>query len=265
MSALSALRSVRIVGTGLPSEAIPRASDLRMRGQRPPTTSCRPGRASTPPSHGPGNAMLAAHHEWHNALSRLADCDPAIKMTREKWLLPLVYELGWGHLEAITGGLCFPLGLTGDRSALRHLPRGLLAGQARPDRLDAPAPGWRERPLGHRDPRSAARAPQSMLRSASSLTPVDPPALAMISRMSNARSTDCTAPAVAFCASIMVSAPITQSKGTAPQCDSASIRHRDETSGYSGLPLERCGVFRVRPAGCMTRVTEHTGTSAMAR
>ena len=29
-------------------------------------------------------------------------------MTREKWLLPLVYELGWGHLEAITGGLCFP-------------------------------------------------------------------------------------------------------------------------------------------------------------
>ena len=98
------------------------------------------------------DAMLAAHHEWHNALSRLADCDPAIKMTREKWLLPLVYELGWGHLEAITGGLCFPLGSTGDRSALRHLPRGLLAGQARPDRLDAPAPGWRERPLGHQDP-----------------------------------------------------------------------------------------------------------------
>ncbi len=120
-------------------------------------------------------------------------------------------------------------------------------------------------PLDTETPRSAARAPQSMLRSASSLTPVDPPALAMISRMSNARSTDCTAPAVAFCASIMGSAPITQSKGTAPQCDSASIRHRDETSGYGGLPLARCGVFRVRPAGCMTRVTEHTGTSAMAR
>jgi hypothetical protein len=179
--------------------------------------------------------MLAAHHEWHNALSRLADCDPAIKMTREKWLLPLVYELGWGHLEAITGGLCFPLGSTGDRSALRHLPRGLLAGQARPDRLDAPAPGWRERPLDTKTPRSAARAPQSKLRSASSLTPVDPPALAMISRMSNARSTDCTAPAVAFCASIIGSAPVPQSKGTAPRCDSASIRHRDETSGYGGV------------------------------
>jgi len=54
MSALSAFRSVRFVGTGLPSEAIPRASDLRMRGQKPPTTSCRPGWASTPPSHEPG-------------------------------------------------------------------------------------------------------------------------------------------------------------------------------------------------------------------
>src|SRR6185503_19243396 len=91
--------------------------------------------------------------------------------------------------------------------------------------------------LDTKTPRSAARAPQSMLRSVSSLTPVGPPALAMISRMSNARSTDCTAPAVAFCASIMGSAPIGQSKGTAPQCDSASIRHRDETSGYGGLPL----------------------------
>lgn len=54
------------------------------------------------------DAMLAAHHEWHNALSRLADCDPAIKMTREKWLLPIVYELGCGHLEAITGGSISP-------------------------------------------------------------------------------------------------------------------------------------------------------------
>jgi hypothetical protein len=25
------------------------------------------------------DAMLAAHHEWHKALSRFADCDPAIK------------------------------------------------------------------------------------------------------------------------------------------------------------------------------------------
>jgi hypothetical protein len=180
------------------------------------------------------DAMLAAHHEWHNALSRLADCDPAIKMTREKWLLPLVYELGWGHLEAITGGLCFPLGSTGDRSALR-----LSHAVSWPDKPDPTA--WMPLhlvgasvPLDTKTPRSAARAPQSMLRSASSLTPVDPPALAMISRMSNARSTDCTAPAVAFCASIIGSAPIPQSKGTAPRCDSASIRHRDETSGYGG-------------------------------
>ena len=42
-------------------------------------------------------AMLATHQEWQNALSRLPEGDPAVKVTRDKWLLPLLYELGWGH------------------------------------------------------------------------------------------------------------------------------------------------------------------------
>jgi hypothetical protein len=34
---------------------------------------------------------------------------------------------------------------------------------------------------------------------------------------------------------------VSQSKGTAPQCDSVSIRHCDEPAGYGGSPLARCG------------------------
>ena len=132
----------------------------------------------------------------------------------------------------------FPWARRGDRSAPRHLPRGLLAGQPRPDPLGCPCTWLRDRPLDP-DPSSAARAPQSMLRSVSSLTPVGPPALAMISRMSMPAPPTALRPPLPSVHPSWV--PLTQqSKGTAPQCDSASIRHRDETSGRRE-PLARCG------------------------
>ena len=72
-------------------------------------------------------AMLAAHQQWQNALGRLPDGDPAVKLTRDKWLLPLLYELGWGHPEAVSGGLDVAAGPRRDhRTALPglapHLP-----------------------------------------------------------------------------------------------------------------------------------------------
>ncbi|WP_232079246.1 Eco57I restriction-modification methylase domain-containing protein [Mycobacterium conspicuum] len=49
--------------------------------------------------------MLAAYAEWHKALTKLPATDPATKITRDKWLLPLFYELGWGRIEIVSGGL----------------------------------------------------------------------------------------------------------------------------------------------------------------
>ena len=66
------------------------------------------------------DAMLAAHRAWQNALDKLPADDPATKVTREKWLLPLLYELGWGRVEAVTGGLDVAPGL-GETTA-PHFP-----------------------------------------------------------------------------------------------------------------------------------------------
>jgi hypothetical protein len=111
MSGLSAFRAVRTVGTALPPEAIPRASELRMPGQTATEYDLPPGMAVNGAVARAWEAMLAAHHQWHAALSRLPEHDAATKLTREKWLLPLLYELGWGRLEVISGGLAVDPGL----------------------------------------------------------------------------------------------------------------------------------------------------------
>ncbi|BCQ07072.1 hypothetical protein JMUB5695_00488 [Mycobacterium heckeshornense] len=120
MSLLSSFRSVRLVGTVLPSEAIPRASELRMPGQRAEDYHLPPGMTVNAGIARAWDALLAAYQEWQAALARLPDSDPAVRLTREKWLLPMLYELGWGHPEAISGGLDVPPGL-GEITG-RHFP-----------------------------------------------------------------------------------------------------------------------------------------------
>ncbi|MGB5112344.1 MAG: DNA methyltransferase [Mycobacterium sp.] len=111
MSALTVFRAVRAVGTALPAEAIPRANELRMPGQTADTYQLSPGMAVNGAIARAWEAMLAAHHTWRAALERLPDGDAATKLTRDKWLLPLLYELGWGRPDAVTGGLPVPPGL----------------------------------------------------------------------------------------------------------------------------------------------------------
>jgi hypothetical protein len=111
MSGLSAFRAVRTVGTALPPEAIPRASELRMPGQTASEYDLPPGMAVNGAVARAWEAMLAAHHQWHASLSRLPEHDAATKLTREKWLLPLLYEFGWGRPEVVSGGLAVAPGL----------------------------------------------------------------------------------------------------------------------------------------------------------
>ncbi|MDM3902968.1 N-6 DNA methylase [Mycobacteroides abscessus] len=111
MSALNVFKAVRTVGTALPAEAIPRANELRMPGQTAEAYQLSPGMAVNGAIARAWEAMLAAHRAWRTALERLPEGDAATKLTRDKWLLPLLYELGWGRPDVVSGGLPVPPGL----------------------------------------------------------------------------------------------------------------------------------------------------------
>ena len=120
MSGLSSFRFVRTVGTVLTGDALASAAELRMPGQTASDYQLPPGMAVNAAIARTWDAMLAAYREWHKALDKLPPDDPATKVTREKWLLPLLYELGWGRVEAVSGGLDVAPGL-GETTA-PHFP-----------------------------------------------------------------------------------------------------------------------------------------------
>lgn len=111
MSTPSVHRAVRTVGTALPAEALPRASELRMPGQTAADYDLPPGMTINAAIARAWEAMLAAHLQWRTTVDRLPKGDAATKLTREKWLLPLLYELGWGRPEVVGGGLAVQPGL----------------------------------------------------------------------------------------------------------------------------------------------------------
>ncbi|GAA5155837.1 N-6 DNA methylase [Pseudonocardia eucalypti] len=108
MTTLTAFRSVRAVGTVLPSDALARAVDLRMPGQRAEDYQLTPGMTINAAAARAWEACLGAHRAWHAALERLPPGDPAVGLTRDKWLLPLLYELGFGRPERLTAGIDLP-------------------------------------------------------------------------------------------------------------------------------------------------------------
>jgi SAM-dependent methyltransferase len=120
MSGPSLFRAVRTVGTGLPAKALARAAELRMPGQSTADYDLPPGMTLNAAIARAWEAILAAHRQWHTALSRLPERDAATKLTRDKWLLPLLYELGWGRPEVLKHGLTVPPGL-GETEAV-HFP-----------------------------------------------------------------------------------------------------------------------------------------------
>lgn len=165
MKALSAFRFVRTVGTVLTGEALASAAELRMAGQSAADYQLPPGTAVNAAVARAWDTMLAAYREWHKALGKLPEGDPAIKVTREKWLLPLLYELGWGRLENVTGGLEVEPGLGEDTA--QHFPishRSSYPDAAKPTAwvpLHLLGAGVA---LDSKTPNVAARAPQSMVQ-----------------------------------------------------------------------------------------------------
>ncbi|MEZ0358912.1 DNA methyltransferase [Mycobacterium sp. SA01] len=165
MTALNVFRAIRAVGTALPSEAIPRANELRMPGQSAEAYQLPPGMTVNGAIARAWEAMLAAHRSWRAALDRLPEGDAATKLTRDKWLLPLLYELGWGRPDVVSGGLAVPPGL-GETEA-PHFP--ISHRLAWPDAADAVA--WVPLhlvgagiDLDAKTPGVTARAPQAMVQ-----------------------------------------------------------------------------------------------------
>lgn len=111
MTAQNVFRAIRTAGTALPAEAIPRANELRMPGQSSEAYQLSPGMSINAAIARAWEAMLAAHRAWTHGLQRLPEGDAATKLTRDRWLLPLLYELGWGRPDVVSGGLPVPLGI----------------------------------------------------------------------------------------------------------------------------------------------------------
>lgn len=165
MTTAAVFRAVRTVGTALPSEAIPRANELRLPGQTAEAYQLPPGMAINAAIARAWEAMLGAHAKWRAALEKLPAGDPATKLTRERWLLPLLYELGWGRPEANSGGLVVPPGL-GETEA-PHFP--VSHRLSWPDAADPVV--WAPLhllgagvDLDTKTPSVTARAPQAMLQ-----------------------------------------------------------------------------------------------------
>jgi hypothetical protein len=131
VNSLTAFRAVRTIGTVLPSEALSRAVDLRMPGQSALDYRLTPGMAVNAAVARAWDAALGAHRAWKTALERLPDADPATALTRDKWLLPLLYELGHGRPEVLAAGIDLPPGLGETRAS--HYPIS--------HQLSWPAPG----------------------------------------------------------------------------------------------------------------------------
>jgi hypothetical protein len=166
MTTLTAFQSVVTVGTVLPSEALALAVDLRMPGQSAQDYQLIPGMTVNATVARAWDAVLGAHRAWKTALARLPEGDPAVALTRDKWLLPLLYEFGYGKPDALVGGVDLPPRLGESQPThfpISHriawppeaaeptavVPLHLVGGGVS---LDKPTPGV------------TARAPQSMLQ-----------------------------------------------------------------------------------------------------
>jgi Eco57I restriction-modification methylase len=150
----------------LPSEALTHAVDLRMPGQTAEDYQLTPGMTVSAAVARAWDAALGAHHAWKTALERRPAGDPATALTRDRWLLPLLYELGYGRPETLTGGIDLPPGL--GETQPTHFPLShrvvWASGIAEPTTVVPLHLVGGGISLDNRTPGITARAPQSMVQ-----------------------------------------------------------------------------------------------------
>jgi hypothetical protein len=116
---LAAFRSVTLHGNVLPADALTRAADLGMPGQSPDDYQLTPGLAINAAVARSWNDLLVAWDRRQAGL-QTARGDNATRVTRERWLLPLLSELGYGRIPVLPAGLDLPPGLGETKPA--HYP-----------------------------------------------------------------------------------------------------------------------------------------------
>jgi hypothetical protein len=162
---LAAFRSVSLHGNVLPADALTRAADLSMPGQSPDDYRLTPGLAINAAVARSWNDLLVAW-ERRQVGFQTTRGDNATRLTRERWLLPLLAELGYGRVPALPAGLDLPPGLGETKPAHYPISHQLAwpAGEPTPSAAIAIHLLGDEIELDKRTTGLTARAPHGMVQ-----------------------------------------------------------------------------------------------------
>src|SRR5437762_2631995 len=104
MSALSGFKSVRLTGAVLPADALMRAADGAMAGQKPHDYGLLGPLTVNAAAARAWDVLLPAHQAWKTGLAKVGGV-ATTGHTRDRWLLPLLYELGYGRPTPLYAGI----------------------------------------------------------------------------------------------------------------------------------------------------------------
>jgi hypothetical protein len=155
---MTAFTTIRAVGSALPADVLAATiSDANLQGLTADDYHLELGVTPREAANRAWSVLTGAWHGYREALSKLAEDDRAVGLTREKWLAVLLRELGFGRVPTTpAGGLSsddksFPISHVHDL-AVGIVPLHLL-GWGVP--LDSRTPG---------QPGAADRAPHAMVQ-----------------------------------------------------------------------------------------------------
>ncbi|MEX5635829.1 Eco57I restriction-modification methylase domain-containing protein [Parafrankia sp. FMc2] len=166
MSGLSGFKSVRLTGSVIPADALTRAADGTLPGQQPTDYGLVGALTVNAAAARAWDVLLPAHQAWKKGLAKIAGA-PATGYTRDRWLLPLFYELGYGRPTPLRAGIDLPPGLGESTPAHFPVSHQLFwppAGTGNPTAALAIHLLGPDIDLDHKTPGVTARAPHAMIQ-----------------------------------------------------------------------------------------------------
>jgi hypothetical protein len=166
MSGLSGFKAVRLAGAVMPADALARASDGAMPGQETTDYGLVGTLTINAAAARAWDVLLPAYQAWKTGLAKLSGSEAATGYTRDKWLLPLLYEFGYGRPTPLHAGVDLPPGLGETKPAHFTLSHQL----AWPADTETPTAALAIHLLGpgvdleRKTPGLTARAPHAMLQ-----------------------------------------------------------------------------------------------------
>jgi len=121
--------TVRTEGALLPADFLTRISegDRNVEGLTPEAYHLIPGEKINEAINRSWNRLLGAWTSFCSSMEKTTDNDPATSVTRERWLLPLFQELGYGRLQTSKAveidGKLYPISHTWQRTPIHLVGR----------------------------------------------------------------------------------------------------------------------------------------------